>query len=191
MKKNNFILFVSCIFSFSVTFFPAISCRRYNTQQQAQDANEIDRLKKEVLLRVNQQLVEEDVNDIEAFAERKGWQMKTTDSGLRYMIYEKGNGEKASMGKKATLEYTISLLDSTVCYSSALSGPRIIRLGHGDMETGLNVETGLEEGLLLMRVGDKARLILLPHLAHGLSGDGNCIPRRATVLYDIELVSLQ
>ena len=169
------------LLTYSVILLLVFSCRRYNTQQPAQDSAEIDRLKKEVLLRVNQQLVEEDVADIEIFVERKGWQMNTTESGLWYMIYEKGDGEKAATGKVATLEYTVSLLDSTVCYS----GLKVIRLGRGD------AETGLEEGVLLMQAGDKARLILLPHLAYGIAGDGDCIPRRATILYDVELVKVQ
>jgi len=173
------------LLSYSIILLFILSCRRYNTQQPAQDTAETERLKKEILLRVNQQLVEEDIADIEAFAKRKGWQMNTTESGLWYMIYEKGKGEKAAPGKVAALEYTVSLLDSTVCYSSELLGLKVIRLGQSD------AENGLEEGVLLMQAGDKARLILLPHLAHGLSGDRNCIPPRATILYDIKLVNLK
>ena len=107
--------------------------------------------------------------------------MKTTDSGLWYMIYHSGQGEKAVTGKIATLEYTLSLLDSTVCYS----GQKEFRLGQG------GVESGLEEGVLLMRTGDKARMVMPPHLAHGLTGDGICIPRRAIILYDVELVNIK
>ena len=161
------------------------SCRRYNTQQPAQDTTEIERQKQEILLRVNRQLVEEDAEEIEAFAGRNGWQLKTTESGLWYMIYQNGQGEKAATGKLVTLEYTLSLLDSTICYSSEQLGPKAFRLGQG------GVESGLEEGVLLMRAGDKARLIMPPHLAHGLIGDGYCIPRRAIILYDVELVKVQ
>ena len=176
------IRYVFLFLSFSLVIF---SCRRYNTQQPEQDTTAIERQKKEVLLRVNQQLVEEEAKAIEAFVERNGWQMQTTESGLWYMIYERGQGEKASSGKIATLAYTVSLMDSTVCYSSKHSGPKTFRLDQG------GVETGLEEGILLMCVGDKARLIMPPHLAHGLTGDGDCIPQRAIILYDVELLSLK
>ena len=173
------------LFRYSIILLFVLSCRRYNTQQPAQDTAEIERLKKEVLLQVNQQFVDEDIAEIDTFAVRNGWQMKTTESGLRYMIYKTGKGEKAAVGMTATLEYTVSRLDSTVCYSSAQLGPKVFQLGHS------GVEKGLEEGVLLMRAGDKARLILPPHLAYGLSGDGNCIPRRAIILYNVELMSLQ
>ena len=174
------------ILTISVFLFLAFSCRRsYNTQQPAQDTGEVERLKKEILLRVNQEMIEEEIAFVDTFVRRSGWQMKTAESGLRYMIYENGRGEKAATGKTATLEYTLSLLDSTICYSSAQSGTKSFRLGQG------GVETGLEEGVLLMRVGDKARFVMPPHLAHGLTGDGECIPRRAIILYDVELVGLQ
>jgi FKBP-type peptidyl-prolyl cis-trans isomerase len=171
---------------FVLFLFLVLSCgRSYNTQQPAQDMSEFERLKNEILLRVNQQLVEEDAEEIEAYAERKGWQLKTTETGLSYMIYGNGQGEKAATGKTATLEYTVSLLDGTVCYSSEQTGQKIFTLGRGE------VEAGLEEGVLLMRVGDKARLFMPPHLAHGLTGDGDCIPQRAIIMYDVELVALK
>ena len=173
-----------CIFLCGM-FSIVVSCRRYNTQQSEQDTSAVERQKKEILLRVNQQLVEEEVEAIEIFARDKGWQMQATESGLYYMIYERGQGEKASSGKKATLNYTVSLMDSTICYSSDQSGPKTFRLGQG------GVETGLEEGVLLLHTGDKARFIMPSYLAHGLTGDGDCIPRRATILYDVELLHLE
>ena len=162
------------------------SCRRYHTQQPAQDTGLTEhQMIEEVLLRVNQQLVEEDDREIDMFVMRKGWQMQATGSGLRYMIYEHGQGEEAIAGKMVTLAYTLSLLDSTVCYSSEQTGLKKFRLGYDD------VESGLQEGVLLMRTGDRARMLLPPHLAHGLAGDGNCIPYRAIIIYDLELIDVQ
>jgi len=175
----------SYLLIFTLIFTLIFSCRRYNTQQPAQDMTVFERQKQEILLRVNRELIEEDAEKIEAFAGRNGWELKTTESGLWYMIYKNGQGEKAVTGKIATLEYTLSLLDSTICYSSEQLGPKVFRLGQGD------VESGLEEGVLLMRVGDKARMIMPPHLAHGLIGDGYCIPRRSIILYDVELTVIQ
>ena len=174
------------LFFLFILVFIVVSCRRYHTQQPVQDTPLPERQKiEEVLLRVNQQFVEEDDMEIEKFIGYKGWQMQSTGSGLRYMIYEHGRGEKTVEGKLVTLAYTVSLLDSTVCYSSGLSGLKKFRLGQGI------VERGLEEGVLLMCVGDKARMIMPPHLAHGLTGDGDCIPPRAIILYDFELLNLE
>jgi FKBP-type peptidyl-prolyl cis-trans isomerase len=62
--------------------------------------------------------------------------------------------------------------------------PKTFLIGQG------GVESGLEEGILLLQEGDKARFIMPPHLAHGLIGDRDKIPARATIIYDLELVSL-
>jgi FKBP-type peptidyl-prolyl cis-trans isomerase len=160
-------------------------CRRYNTQQLGQDMSEQERVRKETLMRVNRQLVENDVEAIKAFVEKTGWDMQVSESGLWYSIYQRGTGEKAVTGKVAELAYTVSLLDSTVCYSSEKLGVKEFRTGQG------GVEAGLEEGVLLLRIGDKARFIMPPHLAHGLTGDGLYIPARAVIIYDVELLNLK
>ena len=165
--------------------FLLLSCgRTYNTQLPADDSDDVSRLKREILIRVNRDLVEEDAQDIEAFAKSQNWDMKVTESGLWYMIYGNGDGEKAVDGKVVTIEYSLSLFNGLVCYSSDEFGPLTFKLGFG------NVESGLEEGMLLLRTGDRARFIMPPYLAHGLTGDGDCIPPRVAVVYDVELIGI-
>ena len=110
--------------------------------------------------------------------------MTKTGSGLRYLIYKKGNGEKAEVGKKVKISYEVRLINGTLIYSSKDTGPKEFIIGKS------NAETGLEEALLLMRVGDRAKLIIPSHLAYGLHGDDNKIPKRATLIYDLELLSV-
>ena len=164
-----------------------ISCgRSYNTQPYGtHDFDDIARQKTEILLRVNREMVEEEAQAIEEYVEIQGWDMKKTESGLWYMIYSAGNGEKLTAGKIVTLEYNVSLLNGVVCYSSAEYGALSFKIGYG------GVESGLEEGVLLLRVGDKARFIMPPHLAHGLIGDGDCIHMRAIIVYEVEIISNQ
>ena len=71
------------------------------------------------------------------------------------------------------------------CYNSDKDGLKLIELGKAE------VESGLEEGILLMKVGDKAKLVIPSHLAFGLLGDENKIPKRATLIYDVELVEIK
>ncbi len=138
----------------------------------------------ETLIKVNKYFVDEDANIIRKYIKRRNWQMKTTETGLWYMIYEKGNGKIAQSNKMATILYKVSLLDGTLCYSSEKLGQKKLRIGKG------GVEPGLEEGMLLLHTGDKARFIMPPHLAHGLMGDGDKIPPRSTILYEIELIQI-
>ncbi len=110
--------------------------------------------------------------------------MTTSGTGLWYQIYQKGNGAPAKTGKMASINYKVWLLDGTLCYSSDSLGMKKFRIGKG------GVEKGLEEGILLMRVGDKARFIMPPHLADGLIGDQDKIPPRSIILYEVELVQI-
>ncbi len=159
---------------------PSCSGKR---QDQVSD-EEYDRAR-EALVEANRILVRKDAERIRAYAERRGWKMQESESGLWYQIYEKGSGRSAQAGRTATLEYKLYLLNGTLCYDSDLTGPKKFLIGRG------GVESGLEEGILLLREGDRARFIMPPHLAHGLTGDGNKIPPRAVIVYDVRLVSVE
>ena len=129
-------------------------------------------------------VTEKDIELIENYIERRGWDMEVTESGLFYQIYEHGNGKKALNGKNVTINYVVSLLDGTICYDSENLGPKEFVIGKS------NEESGLEQGVLMMRAGDKARFIMPPHLAHGLLGDENRIPARAIIVYEVELLDV-
>ncbi len=141
-------------------------------------------MSKENLIKANKGLVSLDKERIEAFVKRHNWDMEMSETGLWHQIYEHGTGDSAQTGKVATLKFEVSLLDGTLCYTSDSIGPKTFLIGQG------GVESGLEEAVLLMRIGDKARFILPPHLAYGLIGDEDKIPARATIVYNVELLKL-
>lgn len=136
------------------------------------------------LIEANKMYVKRENDEIDQYVAHRGWKMATTGTGLRYMITQKGTGELAVIEKQAKVNYKISLLDGTVCYSSDSTGAKIFMIGKD------NVESGLHEGIQLLHVGDKAIFILPSHLAHGLIGDEKKIPPRATVIYDIQLLAI-
>ena len=140
---------------------------------------------KEPLIQLNKQDIETEEKQIADFVSRYGWKMEETGTGLRYLIYQKGNGPKSAKGKLVSIAFTISLLNGTICYSSDEEGEKEFVLGLNQ------VESGLEEGIMRMRVGDKAKFILPSHLAHGLIGDLNKIPQKVTLVYDVELLSIK
>jgi len=111
--------------------------------------------------------------------------MKSTGTGLRYMIYKKGRGALAREGMVAVISFKVSLLNGRVCYTSDEKGPQEILIGQSD------AESGLQEGITYLHVGDKAKMILPTHLAHGLIGDRDKIPPKSTIIYDVELLQLQ
>jgi FKBP-type peptidyl-prolyl cis-trans isomerase len=154
-----------------------------NPEQQKKNINPAE--VSESLIKVNKELVKTEDQQIEDYISRYGWDMKTTGTGLRYMIYKMGTGSKAEEGKQVKLDYTISLLTGEQCYSSETDGYKEFVVGKG------NVESGLEEGILFLKKGDRAKFILPSHLAFGLVGDRNKIPAKATLVYDIELLDLK
>jgi FKBP-type peptidyl-prolyl cis-trans isomerase len=140
---------------------------------------------REALVGANRILVKKDNEKIKAFVQRNNWNMKQTPSGLWYMIIREGNGRQTKVGDRITIAYRLELLDGTLCYTSDSLGLKHFRIGQG------GVESGLEEGILLLKEGDSARLILPPHLAHGLTGDGNKIPARSVIRYEIAIIELE
>ena len=111
--------------------------------------------------------------------------MKTT-SGLDYVEVEAGTGAQAVAGKTVKVHYTGKLMDGKVFDSSYTRGEPIeFPLGAG------RVIQGWDEGIALMKVGGKATLTIPPELAYGERGAGGVIPPNATLIFEVELVSIK
>ena len=103
-----------------------------------------------------------------------------------------GTGTEATTGRRATVNYTGWLYDPAQPESkgrqfdtSAGRGPFAFTLGAGQ------VIRGWDQGVVGMKVGGQRRLILPPELGYGSAGSGNVIPPNATLVFDIELLSVQ
>jgi len=115
----------------------------------------------------------------------KGKEKMKTNSGLEYTIVEQGSGAKAAPGKIVRVHYTGYFEDGTTFDSSVERGEPIeFPLGKG------MVIPGWEEGISLLRVGDKAKLYIPYHLAYGESGRGP-IPAKSNLIFDVELVEVK
>jgi FKBP-type peptidyl-prolyl cis-trans isomerase FkpA len=141
---------------------------------------------KEALLKSNRHDMVDEASEIDAFAARRSWEMNITGTGLRYMIYKQGEGKvHPKKGDFVTIAYKTFLLDGTLCYTVDKSKPEIFEIGKA------NVTRGLEEGIINMKEGDKARLLVPKHLAYGLLGDDKKIPANSILFYDVELLSVK
>ncbi len=109
-----------------------------------------------------------------------------TASGLRYKIIQKGNGTKAEKGQTVSVHYEGALVDGTVFDSSyKRNQPIDFKLGVGQ------VIPGWDEGISLLKVGDKARFVIPSNLAYGSAGAGGVIPGDATLVFDVELMKVK
>ena len=109
-----------------------------------------------------------------------------TESGLRYKIIQKGEGAKPEKGQTVAVHYKGMFADGGVFDDSYKRGnPIEFPVGMG------NVIPGWDEGILLLQVGDKARFVIPSHLAYGEAGAGGVIPPNATLVFDVELMSVK
>ncbi|MCL6220625.1 peptidylprolyl isomerase [Zunongwangia pacifica] len=109
-----------------------------------------------------------------------------TDSGLRYKIEKEGDGKQAEKGKTVSVHYKGRLADGTVFDSSYKRNQPIefpVGVGH--------VIAGWDEGILKLKVGDQARLVIPSHLGYGERGAGGVIPPNATLIFDVELMDVK
>ncbi|WP_418263542.1 peptidylprolyl isomerase [Flavobacterium faecale] len=109
-----------------------------------------------------------------------------TESGLRYQFIQKGEGKQAEAGKTVSVHYEGSLPSGKVFDSSyPRKKPIEFRLGQGQ------VIEGWDEGIALLKVGDKARFVIPSHLGYGANGAGGVIPPNATLIFDVELMEVK
>jgi FKBP-type peptidyl-prolyl cis-trans isomerase len=139
----------------------------------------------EALMEMNKRMVTGDKDRIKAYVEKHQLLMKPSPTGMYYHISSDVDGEPIREKSIVTYNYEIRLLDSTLCYTSDDTGPKTITIGRG------GAEVGITEGLRMLSKGDKAELILPPHLAHGLVGDDDKIPPRSILLVDIHVVDVK
>lgn len=132
----------------------------------------------------NHQIVQSEIQEIDDFILRYHWEMKKTPTGLRYMIYKKGEGSAVKPGDMVEIKYKVNLLNGDLVYESASNAPLSFEAGKR------KVVSGLEEGIMLMTKGGRAKLIVPSHLAFGLLGDMAKVPARAVLICDVELYAI-
>jgi hypothetical protein len=175
------------IVAFLAIFIFIISCNnseQVDTNRSALPYSVVKKMHQQELLDWNKGIVEIDNTVIDKFIERRKWNMTISGTGLYYQIYKETEGELAQDGKVAEFSYSTSMLNGNILYVSEELGNRFLYLGHNQEEVGLN------EGIMMMKVGEKARFILPPHLAFGVPGDAYLVPPYTILVYDVELLSL-
>jgi FKBP-type peptidyl-prolyl cis-trans isomerase FklB len=108
----------------------------------------------------------------------------TLPSGLQYKVITEGKGKRPSASSTVTTQYRGRLIDGTEFDSSYKHGQPAVFPVSG-------VIKGWTEALQLMTEGSKWELYVPSHLAYGESGAGGVIPPNATLVFEIELLSVK
>lgn len=141
---------------------------------------------KDQFIKANQQVVAKENDEMDYYQKSHHLSFIKTREGIRYYVYQPGPAKSDSVKDGAILKinYTVSLLDGTECYSSKTEGPKEFKVGMD------NLEDGLHKAVLYLKAQDKALIMIPSHLAHGLLGDSKKIPPQVPIIYDIEILSV-
>ena len=119
-------------------------------------------------------------------AAKKAEKVITTASGLKYVDLKVGTGASPKPGDMVTVHYTGWLTNGKKFDSSLDRGkPFTFQIGRH------RVIKGWDEGVMTMKVGGKRKLIIPPGLGYGVHGAGNVIPPNATLIFQVELLSVK
>ena len=127
------------------------------------------------------QNVEAGQNFLAENAKRDG--VVTTATGLQYEVLTEGSGDSPKETDQVTVHYHGTLIDGTVFDSSVERGQPATFPVNG-------VIPGWVEALQLMNPGAKFKLFIPSNLAYGERGAGGAIGPNATLIFEVELISI-
>jgi FKBP-type peptidyl-prolyl cis-trans isomerase len=144
-------------------------------------------------------LIVEEAKTIEAFLTKNNLKAQKTQSGLYYVIEKEGTGEATTPGTTMYVNYAGYLLDGPLFDTSwpelAKANnkfnperpyePLRVNVGMGE------VIPGWDEGLMLLKKGSKAKLIIPSPLGYGERAAGADIPANSILLFDVEVTDVQ
>ena len=117
-----------------------------------------------------------------ANAEKDG--VVVLDSGLQYKVLEAGEGAKPAADDTVEVHYRGTLIDGTEFDSSYARGESITFPVGG-------VIAGWTEGVQLMKEGARYEFVIPSDLAYGERGAGGVIPGGATLIFEVDLISIK
>ena len=140
----------------------------------------------ETMVAFQKEMMEKQKQRGEAFLSenKKKEGVKALPSGLQYKVIKVGTGKKPKLNDNVTVQYRGTLVDGTEFDSSYRRGQPAIFPVSG-------VIPGWTEALPLMGEGTKWQLFVPPNLGYGERGAGGLIGPNATLIFEIELISVQ
>ena len=110
-------------------------------------------------------------------------EVQITESGLQYIVVAAGEGDSPTLDDSVEVHYEGRLIDGTVFDSSYARG-QTVTFGV------TQVIPGWTEGLQLMKPGGNFKFIIPQELGYGEGGAGQMIGPNATLVFDVELISI-
>lgn len=132
----------------------------------------------ENLINANKTIAKSEETSIDGYVTRRGWEMNRLSCGARVMETDKGNGKAIGYEDSVTFHYTLSTLNGKTIYQDETES---IVVGRNQ------VPTGLDAALLTLHYGSHANVIIPSEAGYGVVGDGDRIPARTVLIYDLTI----
>jgi FKBP-type peptidyl-prolyl cis-trans isomerase len=138
-------------------------------------------------VKANQQVVIKESDEMDYYQKSHEMSFIKTNSGIRYYVYNpSAKGDSIKTDDIIKINYKVSLLNGTECYSSKNGWPKRICGWNGKILKMVYIKQ-----FVYLKSGDKAKILIPSHLAHGLLGDSKKIPPMSPIIYDIEIISVK
>lgn len=169
------------IFQLIFIFLLILSCNNEEQERPVTKKLDKEKLKKQFEY-ANQRVVQKEIDEMTYFEKTHQMPFKKTGFGVRYYVYDSIKGQsKIQDNDEVTMNYTVSLLDGTICYTDEGKPKRFIVGGE-------HIESGIHKIMPYLHYGDKAYILIPSALAHGLLGDFSKIPPQSPILYKVEIL---
>ena len=133
---------------------------------------------KEHFINANRTIAQSEETSINEYVARRKWDMQKLPEGVRLWEYEKGRGPKINVEDSVHIVYSVEAINGKLIYSDITD----------DYVAGRRQQMiGLDQAVLQLSVGSRAKVILPSNLAYGIGGDGDRIPQSAILIIDVKV----
>ena len=132
----------------------------------------------ENMINANRTIAQSEETSINEYVARHGWPVKTLSNGVRVWEYEAGDGAAVDYEDSIHAYYSVEAINGTLIYPAEEA--------HFVAGRKPNM-TGLDDAVLTLHHGSRAKVILPSALAYGIAGDGDRIPQSAILVIDLKI----
>lgn len=137
---------------------------------------ESSELVKENMINANRVVIQSEATQIESYLQRRGWPARQLPSGAFFYQYTQGAGPAVLANDKVRVVYRLEGLDGSAIYTHQVDTLVVGRR---------NATVALDEMLQQLRYGSQAYLIAPSNSAYGVVGDGDRVPSRTVIVYEV------
>ena len=131
---------------------------------------------KENMINANRVVIQSEATQIEGYLQRRGMEAKTLPCGALYHEYTHGDGSIINPDDTVVVTYRLEALDGTPFYTCQTDTLTVGRR---------QVTVALDDLLQQLPCGSQAWLIAPSNTAYGVAGDGDRVPSRTVIIYNV------